>query len=172
MDVKTIARLARLSTRKVRYVLDQRLLPGLRGRPQKGLAGRPRSFTDLEGYLIACAGLLHAGGVQRGTVAGVLAALARMPWPPWPGAVPPPGPAEQALPQPRTAAEALYWPCGGPLAVLVGDAVNLRLRARGADTGWLEPRSLARLEAAYRPRVTIRLDLGPLRAEFDRAGAE
>jgi hypothetical protein len=56
--------------------------------------------------------------------------------------------------------------------VLVGDAVNLRLRLRGADTGWLEPRSLARLDAAYRPWVTIQLDLEPLRAEFGRACAE
>src|SRR2546423_342570 len=62
MDVRTIARRARLPVRKIRYVLDQRILPGLRGRLQKYLAGRPRSFTDMEGYCVACAALLLEGG--------------------------------------------------------------------------------------------------------------
>ena len=72
MDVHAIATQARLPIRTVRYVLDQRLLPGMRGRLQKHLAGQPRSFTELEGYAIACAALLLAGGVRRKTVIEVM----------------------------------------------------------------------------------------------------
>jgi hypothetical protein len=167
VDVQTIARRARLPARKVRYVLDQRVLPGLRGRLQKHLAGRPRSFTDMEGYFVACAALLLEGGAQRKTVTEVLARLADMPWP-LPGTAAPPQTLKQrVVARPPTALEAMYRAPGEPAEVLVGDGVNLRLRLRGADTGWVEPRSLARLDVAYRPSVTIRLDLAPLRAAFD-----
>jgi hypothetical protein len=170
MDVQEIARRTGLPVRKVRYVLDQRVLPGMRGRPQTHLAGQPRSFTDREGFYIACAAVLLEGGVQRRTVVEVLARLPDLPWP-----LPGSGDAPQTLRQravgrPRSAVEALYLGGGGPALVLIGDAVNLRLQVGGVDTGWLEPRSLARLDEGYRPRVTIQLNLEPLQDAFDPGG--
>src|SRR4051812_35506665 len=82
MDVQTISQRAGLPVRKIRYVLDQRILPGMRGRLQKQLAGRPRFFTDLEGYYIACAALWLEGGVKRKVVSDPLDRLGNAPWPP------------------------------------------------------------------------------------------
>jgi hypothetical protein len=170
LDVQAIAQRVRLAPRKVRYVLDQRLLPGLRGRSQKNLAGQPRSFTAMEAFFIGGAALLLQGGAQRKTVTEVLARLADMPWP-LPG-----GAAQANARQPRigqrfkTAIEAVYYHAGQPALVLIGDGVNLRLRLGEEDTGWVEPRSLARLEGAYRPSVVIQLDLAPLQAAFGTSG--
>jgi hypothetical protein len=163
LDVQAIARRVRLSPRKVRYVLDQRLLPGMRGRLQKHLAGQPRSFTSMEAFFVGCAALLLEGGVQRRTVVELMARLADMPWPP-PGAAE--GPGRRSAPKFGVAVEAIYFAAGPAARVLVGDGVNLRLRLGGVDTGWVEPRSLARLEQSYRPTVLIELDLACVHAAF------
>src|SRR4051794_17403559 len=125
MDVQTIAQRARLPVRNVRYILDQHILPGLRGRLQTHRAGRPRFFTEREGYLIALAALLLEGGVQRRTVTQVLARLADLPWPLPETRPPPPRLKERVLPQPRTLLEAMYLAPLEPAEFLVGDGVNL-----------------------------------------------
>jgi hypothetical protein len=171
MNVQMIARLARLSARKIRYVLDQRLLPGTRGRSQKHLPGQPRSYTKMEGYFIACAATLLAGGVQRTTISTIFSSLADIPWP-FPGLeLPRPTLKQRVVPQPRTALEALYLLAGERAAIKVGDGINLCLRLRGADTGWFEPRSLALLDKAYRPAVVIVFDLHPLLSAFEKVSS-
>jgi hypothetical protein len=167
LDVQTIARWVRLSPRKVRYVLEQRLLPGLRGRSQKHLAGRPRSFTRMEAFFVSCAALFLEGGAQRKTVTEVLARLADMPWPVRGSPAEAAGSGWRTAPRFGTAVEAMYWLPEKPALLLIGDGINLRLQLGGEDTGWLEPRSLARLADAYRPIVTIQFDLAPLHAAFD-----
>jgi hypothetical protein len=167
VDVATIARRAQLPIRKIRYVLDQRLLPGMGGRVQENLAGRPRVFTPTEASCVACAALLLEGGAQRRTVAAVMVALAGMPWP------------LRRLPGsrhgfttivaangPETALEALFAPGGTPAKVLVGDGANLRLQLGDVDTGWLAPRTWTPLGPSYRPSVVIHLDLEFLRTAF------
>jgi hypothetical protein len=166
MDVQMIARGARLHARKIRYIVDQRLLPGMRGRVQMNLAGRPRSFTELEGYFIACAALLFEGGARRNTIMAAFARLADMPWPLSTADVSPSTLLQRVLTQPRTALEALYYAPGEGAQVLIGDGVNLRLKLRGADSGWIEPRSLARLDDSYHPSVVVQLDLQLLQAAF------
>jgi hypothetical protein len=170
MDVQTLATKAGLPVRKVRYVLDQPVLPGLRGRLQTHLAGRPRSFTEREGYFIGLAALLLEGGVRRRTVIEVMERLANLSWPAvaaragWPNAT------QRAVAPPRTALEAAYsWRCESA-ALLVGDGVNLRLRLGPVDTRWLEPRTLARLSEDYRPLVLIQVDLAQLRVGFLQPG--
>jgi len=169
MDVQTIAQRVRLPARKIRYVVDQRLLPGMRGRVQAHLAGQPRSFTDMEGYFLACAAVLLQGGVQRKTVIQIMARVVDMPWP-LPGTKPAAlKPRQRAVARPQTVAEAMYRAPGEPALLQVGDGGNLRLQLRGVDTGWVEPRTLGRLDPAYRPSVVIQLDLRPLQAAFGLA---
>jgi hypothetical protein len=165
MDVQTIAQRVGLPPRKIRYVLDQRML-GLRGLPQHHLAGRPRLFTSLEAFLIGCAALLLRGGAQRRTITEILARLADLPWPVTGGAAQ--GKASKAR-EPlifKTALEAMYCRPGRPALVLIGDGVHLRLRLGDEDTGWVEPRTRARLAEDYCPSVVIQLDLAPLQAAF------
>ncbi len=172
MDVQTIAERARLPVRKIRYVVDQRILPRMRRRVQKQLAGQPRDFTDMTGYHIACAACLLEAGVQRPVVVEMMARLADMPWPPAGRAEGRPSRTQRALPRPRTAIEALYHGPGADAAVLVGDGVNLRVRLRGIDTGWVEPRSGARLDESYRPVVVVYLNLAPLLEAFEVSSAQ
>ena len=169
LDVQTIAQRVGLSPRKVRYVLEQRVLPGVRGRPQKHLAGQPRSFTLMEAFFIGCAAALLQGGVQRKTVAELLARLADMPWP-LPGCAAQPKSSKPRVPRAfKTAVEAVCLHSGDPAFVLVADGVNVRLRLGEEDTGWLEPRTRARLAEGYRPSVIIQLDLAPLQTAFGLA---
>src|SRR6187401_1268864 len=100
MDVQTIARLAGLPVRKIRYVIDQRLLPGLHGQLQTQRVGQPRSFTTQEGYFIACAAVLLQGGAQRKLVTELLSRLVDIPWPlPWWDG-PPPTPRQRVTSRP------------------------------------------------------------------------
>lgn len=165
MDVQLIATTARLPARLIRYVLDQKLLPGMRGKQQPHLAGRPRSFTKLEGYYIACAGILIQGGVRRQIVVEVIDHLVTLPWssgsPRRPGSSAPTRAA-----RPLKVYEALSQGVATPLHVSIGDGVHLRIQIGKEDTGWLEPRTGARLAENYRPRVAITLDLEELRQAF------
>ena len=163
LDVQAIARCVHLPLRKVRYVLDQRVLPGLRGRQHRHLAGQPRCFTSLEAFYIGAAALLLQSGVQRKTITELLVRLGDLPWPP-PGCGLP-----KASVQPthyENAQLAAHAARGEPAVIWIGDGVNLRLQLGEVDTGWLEPRSLAPLDKSYRPCVVLQLDLVPLQKMF------
>jgi hypothetical protein len=166
MDIQAIATRARLPVRKLRYVLDQRLLPGLRGRLQKHRAGRPRAFSPLEGYRVACAALLLGGGVRRKTVIAVMEWLAATPWPIDPREAGRRTAMRHTVAPLRSVSEALYSQARKPVEVWIGDGVSLRVRLGVIDTGWLEPHTLALLSTDYRPRVLIQVDLGQLGTGF------
>lgn len=159
MDVQRIATIAHLPARLVRYILDQRLLPGLRVRLQRHLVGQPRSFTALEGFGIACAAVMLQGGIRRQIVIDVFDFLADMTWtfskhPP--------------RARPRKAVEALFNEIRSPLQVIIADGVHIRLLVGKIDTGWLEPKTQAQLAPQYQPRITITLDLKRLQDAFLR----
>jgi hypothetical protein len=165
LEIQEIARRVALPVRKLRYVIDQRILPGMRGRLQEERAGRPRAFTKVEGYFVGIAATLLDAGVQRGTITELLARLTDAAWPP-PGAdLPPPSGLQRAITQPKTVAEAMYLAPGKGASICLGDGGNLRFRLRGIDSGWVVPRRLNRLQD-YRPRVVIELHLDSLYAAF------
>lgn len=164
--VVDIAGRAGVPIRKVRYVLEQGVMPGFRGRPTPGRAGAPLSFLDFEAFAIAAAAVLLHGGVQRGVVTAALVRLADAPWP-LPGLeLPAPTLIERAVGRPRSAIEALYKALGGRRVLRIGDGVNLRLEAGEVDTGWVEPRTFARLAPGYAPRVLVEFDAAGLAAAF------
>ena len=72
LDIQTIAAKTRIPIRKIRYLLDNRLLPGTRSKTDAERVGHPRSFTDLEGFSIACAASLLVCGVKRDSVIGFM----------------------------------------------------------------------------------------------------
>lgn len=170
MNIESIARVVRLPPRKVRYVIDQQLLPGARGAPQADVRGKPRSFTELEAFFVAGAALLLEGGIKRGTVIAILKRLAVMPWPLTPGPLPLSS-MQRGAAQPRTGMEAAFSWAREPTALHIGDGVNLRLVSGKVDTGWVEPRTWAPLRPDYVPQVSITVDFAQLRARFTAAAA-
>ena len=166
MDIQMIASLVHLPVRKIRYVIDQRLLPGLRGKLQLDRRGCPRSYTDLEGYYIALAALLIDGGVSRRVVISVISRLADIAWPPT-TLEGKPSSGQRGSAKPRTAVEALASCESEPTVLLIGDGTNLRLRIGSVDTNWIEPRTGARLQESYQPWVTIDFNVRRLWRSFN-----
>jgi hypothetical protein len=60
-----------IARERLRYILDQKLLPGLRGTAPVGSSGRgvPRVFSPFEAFGVACAALLLETGLRRQAVA-------------------------------------------------------------------------------------------------------
>src|SRR5262249_21039434 len=154
--------LIRLPVRKVRYVLDQKLLPGQQGRLQTHRAGRPRSFTRRDAFFLAAAALLLTGGIRRLTVRSVMQHLTELTWPKEPTSQP----TRHHRPgnyRPPNGIEAVYAHSSISTALLcIGDGVNLRLTSATRTSAWLEPRSGATLSSDYQPQVVIQLDLHSL----------
>jgi len=170
LDIDSIAKRVRLAPRKVRYVLDQRLLPGMRGRPQKNQVGQRRAFTVMEGFFIALAALLREAGVKRGTISDVLGHLAQMPWPildvAWILSA-----RQRLVARPDTGLAAVYvWACE-PSRLQIGDGANLRLLLGKVDSGWLAPPSWAPLVVNYVPYVVVDINVGQLRTKFEPGSA-
>lgn len=139
-----------LPVRKLRYVFDHRVLPGLTGASSGH--GVPRTFTDFEGFGIALAARLLDSGLTRKVVAGALDVGGR------------------AIPSANTRQYPLLRAFQETVGTLdIGDGRYLRVQVptyRGIgpalDTGWLPLAggSLPRVEPTLMVRVTV--DLGVL----------
>lgn len=138
-----------LLARKLRYVLDHRLLPGQHAATGHGV---PRTFTRFEGFAVAVAATLLDAGQTRKVVSAALAVACE----PIGGTAPDAAPLFAAL----TA-------CGGLLEV--GDGRHVRLTMprrpgiqRAVDTGWRACERTIRVRANYTPVVRVAMDLGEL----------
>ena len=77
MDMAELADLTGLPVRKLRYVFDHQVLPGLAGQsPGQGI---PRTFTAFEGFGIAVAAHMLNAGLNRQLVAACLEVVCRTP---------------------------------------------------------------------------------------------
>jgi hypothetical protein len=154
-ELQTIAMRACLPLRTLRYVLDHRLLPGARVMQAEHAAGRPRYLTGHEAFGLACAALLLQGGLKRQTVVSFMDGLCQLTWS---GRQRRRGNAGEqpalitALTSKNEAASARF-----------GDSVNLRIQVGSRDTGWVQPKTWAKLSDDYAPRIVVDLDLGQLR---------
>lgn len=151
MDLQTIADRIQLPIRKVRYVIDHRLLPGLRVEGQPNVLGRARSLTDFEGFGVAAAALLLESGVKREKAVDFIDSLC-----------------SHSLPTERRGKRQnfllyVFSSTGKSATASLGDGVNVRLRIDNYDSHWLQPRTGARLATEYEPRVVIMVDLARLR---------
>ena len=155
LDIQTIAAKTRIPVRKIRYVLDHHLLPGTRIKTDAERVGHPRSFTDVEGFGIACAAALLVCGVKRDAVIEFMEILCDYTW-------------ENAQRGRRrmTAVEAAFLPQREAIAKL-GDGLNVRFQIGERHTDWLQPVTFAQLKD-YHPRGEIRLDLGRIRDDLLR----
>jgi hypothetical protein len=159
LDVTQISIATDLAPRRVRYVLDHRVLPGLE-HTSKGHRVT-RAFTPFEAFGIALAALLLEAGLRRAVVADALRALV--------AATP-----ARAFPGGRS--PLLYaFTGGGNSRLEVGDGANVRLTTRspGAphDTGWVRIATGHRVGEAYAPLVALAVDTGRLANRIRAFGA-
>jgi hypothetical protein len=137
--------------RRLRYILDHRLVPGLDIAQAVKEAGRPRRFADDAGFGIACAAFLLQVGIQRRVVRHALRDLLRIKLRDKQGAY------EIAI--------VSIFRCQFPAKVQFGDGTNIRLIVEDLqyDTGWTQPNTQAKLIATYKPHALVELDLGLIR---------
>lgn len=146
MDMAELAELTRVPVRKLRYVSDHHVLPGLAvDSPGQGI---PRTFTAFEGFGIALAARMLGAGLTRHLVTAALVAACR----PRAG---------------RAPLHLAYTACAGRLEV--GDGRFLRLRAAqrpgvaaALDTGWLPLVDSDPAPDSYAPAVLVSVAFGPL----------
>ena len=153
LDIQTIAAKTRIPVRKIRYVLDHHLLPGTRIKTDAERVGHPRSFTDVEGFGIACAAALLVCGVKRDAVIEFMKILCGYVW------------EKSQKPRRRmTALESAFHSQREAVAIL-GDGVNVRFQIDQRDTDWFQPGTLAQLKD-FQPRGEVRLNLARLRDDL------
>jgi len=153
MDLQGIASRTRLPLRKLRYVLDHRMLPGMRVKHNAALVGNPRWFSELEGLAIYAAASLLESGVRREVIESFLDVLSE--------------PVFLAHTYKRRvdAISATWAQHQLPSMASLGDGINVRLRLGGYDSGWVQPKTFVVLEN-YIPRVSFELNLGRLRDDL------
>jgi hypothetical protein len=151
-----IAQTSGLPVRKLRYVLDHRLLPGA----QHASLGRgvSRSFTPFESFAIVVAALMLEAGLRRSLICDCLAVLSRNPTR-----------NVQHVPLYRAFAH------GQPARLEIGDWKFVRLNVAphplspALDTGWLALTDDPSPDHSYSPLVCVVLDVGRIRRLIPRS---
>jgi hypothetical protein len=153
MTLADLANRTMLPLRQLRYALDHGLLRG--GQRASRGRGSPRSLTEFEAFVIACAAQLLQAGLRQGVVRDCVALLGRY--------------ADKKAR--RVSDVPLYqaFQSGTPARLEVGDGANVRLFGSGPlprekfDTGWRQIATGARIAGAYEPLVVLGVNVGALR---------
>ena len=156
-DLAEIARSSGVPVRKLRYVLDHRLLPGAHDASQG--RGHARAFTPFESFAIVVAALMLEAGLRRALVRDCLAALGR-------GSVR------------RIDQIPLYraFSHGEPARLEIGDWKFVRLTVAdhplwpALDTGWMALGGGQPPDDEYTPLIGVVLDVGRIRRLVPRGG--
>jgi hypothetical protein len=166
MELQEIAEKTRLPLRKLRYVIDHRILPGLRVKIDESAVGGPRYFTELEGFAIACATTMLIGGLKREAVILCMDGLAELTWE---GALYSKRPGSNQQEQAKKMRELCFYSSfygDGSATAMLADGENLRVQVKQRDTGWRQPKTLVRLDDDYKPVVILQLDLAQIRTQM------
>ena len=156
MELSDIHRITKLSLRKLRYVLDHRILPGMRVRTDSSRVGHPRRFLELEGYSIALAAALLEAGVRRDMVARFFDAMVEFKW-------------QGFSPQPTrrlVLLECAFLQSVNPARAEIADGRYLRVTMGKKVLKWIDLRSSRFNSVRYVPRVVVAVNLVRLRDEF------
>jgi hypothetical protein len=165
MEVRDIAAAAEVKPSTIRYVIAHRFVFWASGRLVRGRPGRPLRYDPYSAFALGAAGLLFEFGVRRELATNIVRSLDVLRWPV--GVAPDGDEFPDGLGFGERALGKLMATTGRA-EVAVGDGTALRIRADKADTDWFEPVTKAKLQS-YRPRVTIELDLAPLRNAIARS---
>jgi hypothetical protein len=145
MDLRDISTRTRIDVRRLRYVLEYGLMPNS-SRASKG-RGSARQFSKPETILLTFAALMLDAGIRRQTVKFVTKDLADH-------FVNSRGNLEFDVTSP---------PPDRTFVIEIADGVNRRGGAElTAQTPWVQMKTGAKVEAAYRPLALIRFDMAEL----------
>jgi hypothetical protein len=152
-DLVDIQNLTGITVQRLRYVLDQRLLPGESGPSWRRGRGTPRRFTPFSAFGLACTALLLTAGLRKSVVRSCIGALCEYTGDRKEVAS---VPLYQAFQERSTA----YLEIGdGKFVRLVGSEDYLR---HPLMFGWVDVTMRAASEM-YEPLVTLRIDVARLR---------
>jgi hypothetical protein len=152
LDIAEIASRTGIAPRRLRYVLDQKVIP-LGDDASQG-RGSARRFSRYDGFALACAAFLLDAGLRRAVATNCMMLLGRF-----------------DRPSPLLHEVPLLWAYSrANSGVLeVGDGINVRLWSGtnsgkgGQNTGWWQASTGAKLREGYEPLVTVRIDIAKLR---------
>lgn len=152
-DLTDIQNATGITVQRLRYVIDQRLLPGGSGPSWRRGRGSPRVFTRFEAFGVACAALLLKAGLQRRVIKDCLQMIC-----------------SHVVGRRDAASVPLYQACQerSTAYLEIGDGNYVRLV--GAEDylrktpllGWVDTATKTPVEM-YEPLVAIRIDVARLR---------
>jgi hypothetical protein len=149
-NLAEISQSSGVEVRKLRYVLDHRILPGAQDASQG--RGTARAFTPFEAFVIVVAALMLEAGLRRALVRDCMAAVAR-------------GYFRHLDRIPLYRA----FSYGEPARLEVADWEYVRVTVAAhppwpaSDTGWLPLGQGRPPDDSYSPRVCLVLDVGQIR---------
>jgi hypothetical protein len=156
IDLTQVAEAVGLPIRRVRYVLEHRVLPGA----EKASRGHrvTRTFTGLEGLGIALAAVMLESGLRRQTVSALVRAMLK-------GTK---GTLKPGVPLIR------IYNTTGSLSLEIADGANYRVIGRSARglPSWVQLSTGAALKPGYEPLAVIHVDAGRVRDAIRRAAGE
>lgn len=147
MDMAELANLTGLPVRKLRYVSDHRVLPGLNGTGTGH--GVPRTFTEFEGFGIALAARMLDVGLTRKAVTSCLTTVL--------------GHGGRRRIEPIPPLVVAYHEADGRLEVADAAFARVRVPCRSGklfDTGWMPVGSDGPARSGFTPVVLVTVDLG------------
>ena len=170
MEIQQIARQCRLAPRKVRYVLDQKLLPRFRGRKRCDLPGQPRAYSPFESYFIAAAALLYDAGIKRQTIHGLFQCLGDATCPVTKFFSAEPSARQREQGEPASILGAIYSWAEKSSYLTIGDGHAVQIRLGRLESTWFDPRTCLTLVQNFQPRVVVQFQLDDLAEQFREEG--
>jgi DNA-binding transcriptional MerR regulator len=170
MEIQEIARRSGLAPRKVRYVLDQKLLPRFRGRKLRDLPGQPRAYSPIESYFIAVATILYDAGIKRQTIQELLQCLDDAMCPVTSFFQEKPSARQHDKGEPDSILWAIFHWADKPSYLTIGDGHAVQISLGKLISKWFDPRTCIPLGSDFQPRVHIRVQLDDLAERFRRDG--
>lgn len=168
LTVEDIHRRTGIDPRALRYVVDHKVVDPGRYQAKSVPAPRrgvPRGYSVFAAFILSCAALLRAGGLQRRTVCQIMDRLFE-----WAGA---------KLPVRSRMLEAfkIFAPKLGPLSVEIADGTSMRISSHPPESGapssrpsfderWRCIATWVEMPAKYVPLVLCKVDLAELRSRL------
>lgn len=154
MDLQSLQQRTGIPIRRLRYVVDHRLVPELYIDLTPHEAGRPRRFAEDVGFGIVCAARLLDLGLPHKVIRRFLDGMLQIELP-----ASKRGPAKGAL--------VAVLEQGIDACAELGDGLNVRMLAPDVsyESPWFAVGNPAPLSKSYRPTVVVTLDLGQIRKQ-------